>query len=57
MSYRNHQIDVSHTLTTYFFLGYFYTATVAYDSFVTDTFVFTAMAFEIFHWTKNAFAE
>jgi hypothetical protein len=57
MSYGDNQLDVSHTLTTYFLLRHLYTTTVADDSFVTDTFVLTAMAFVIFNRAKNTLAE
>ena len=57
MSHGHNQLDVSHTLTTYFFLGHFNTATVANDPFVTDPLVFTAMAFEILNRTEDALAE
>jgi hypothetical protein len=48
---------VTHALTTYFFLCYFYTTTVTNDSFVTDTLVFTAMTFVILYRTEDFFAE
>jgi len=57
MCYRNHQLDVSHTLTTYFLLSDLYTATVADNALVTDTLVLTAMAFIVFNRTKNTLAE
>jgi len=48
---------VAHTLTTYFFLCYLYTATITNDAFVANTFVFSTVAFVILDGTKNAFAE
>jgi len=57
MCYRNYEVDVPGTFASYFLFSYFYAASIAYDSFVTDSFVFSAMAFVIFYWTKNAFAE
>ena len=57
MRYRHHQLDVAHTLSTYFFLGHLYTATVADDAFVTDTLVFTAMTLIVLYRAEYAFAE
>src|SRR5690606_2245429 len=57
MSHRNYQADVAVTLSTYFFLGNFYTTTVANDSFVSDSLVFTASTFVILHRTEDFLAE
>ena len=57
MSYRHNQLDVSHTLATYFLFCHFHTATVADNAFVTDAFVLTAMALIVLDRTKNALAE
>ena len=48
---------MSHTFTAYFLFGYFNTATVANNSFVTDSFVFSAMAFIILYRSENPFAK
>ena len=57
MCHRNDELDVSHTLTTYFLLGHFHTTTVADNALVTDTLVLSAMAFIVFHRTEDTFAE
>ena len=55
--HRHHQLYMSHTFTAYFLFCNFYTTTVADDTFITDTLIFTAMAFVILNRTKNALAE
>ena len=50
-------MDVSHTFTTNFLLGNFHTTTIADNAFITDSFIFTAMAFIILNRTKNTFAK
>ena len=57
MSYGHNQLDVTHTLTTYFLLSNLYTATVADDTFITDTLVLTAMTLVILYRTEDALAE
>jgi len=57
MNYRNNQFDMSHTLTSYFFLGYFYTTTVTNNTLITDTLILTAIAFVVFYWTEYFFAK
>ena len=57
MCNRNHQLDVSHTLTAHFLLSYLYTATLAHNTFVTNTFVLTAMALIVLGRTEDALAE
>src|ERR1700755_1515098 len=54
---RNHQLNVAHTLTTYFLLCYFHTATVAHNTFITNALVLSAGTLVILNRTKNAFAE
>ena len=51
---RHHQLDVSHALATYFLLRHFDTTSIANNSFVSDSLVFTAMAFKILDRTKNS---
>jgi hypothetical protein len=53
----NNQLNMACPFPPDFFLGYFYPATIADDAFVTDTFVFSAMAFIILHRAKDPFAE
>ena len=57
MSHGHNELDVSHTLTAHFLFSHFHTTTVADDTFITDTLVFTAMTFIILDRTKNALAE
>ena len=57
MCYRNHQFDVAHALTTNFLLSYLYTATLADNTLVTNTFVLTAMALIVLNWTEDVLAE
>ena len=48
---------MTHSLTSYFLLSNFNTATVADNSFVTDSFILTAMTFPIFYRTENSLTE
>ena len=57
VSHRHNQLDMSHTFTAHFLFSNFHTTTVADDTFITDTLIFTAMAFVILNGTKNALAE
>src|SRR5690606_266690 len=55
--HRNYQIDMPHTVATYFLLCYFHTTTVANNTFVADSFIFTTGTFVILYRTKNALTE
>ena len=57
MSNRHNELDMSGAFASYFFLGNFHAATVADDTFITDTFVLTAMAFVILNRAEDTFAE
>ena len=57
MCYGNNQLDVTHTLTTYLLLCYLNTATLAHDTFITDSLVLSAMALIILYRTEYALAE
>ncbi len=57
MSNWHNKIDVTYSVSTYFFLSYFYTTTVTDNSFVTYSFIFTTSTFKIFYWSENTFAE
>ena len=57
MSHRNDQLDMPHPFTAYFFLRHFHTTTVTNDTFITDAFVFTAMALVILYRTENPLTE
>ena len=57
MSNRHYQLDVTATLTTYFLLGNFNTASVADNTFVADALVLTAMALIVLDRTEDALAE
>ena len=53
----HYKLNMSGTLAAYFLFGYFNTATVADDAFVTDALVLSAVAFVVLGRTENAFAE
>ena len=57
MSYRNDEFDMSHAFAAHFLFCHFYTTSVADNAFITYAFVFSAVAFVVFHRTKNALAE
>ena len=57
MSNRYTQLDMSHTLTTNLLLCYLYAATLAHDTFVTNTFVLSAVTLVILCRTENTLAE
>ena len=57
MSHRNHQLDMSHTLTSNLLLRNLNTTTVTNDTLVPNTFIFTAMTFVILHRTEDSLAE
>ena len=48
---------MSHTFATYFLFSNFYTTTVADNTFITDAFIFTAMAFVVFDRAEDTLAE
>ena len=48
---------MAHTLTTYFLLSHFHTATVADDAFISDSLLFTTMTFPILHRTEDSLTE
>jgi hypothetical protein len=50
MSDWHNKIDVTYSVSTYFFLSN--TTTVTNDSFVSDSFVFSTSTFKIFYWSK-----
>ena len=50
---RNHQIDMSHTLSAYFLFSYFDTTTITNNTSITDTLIFTTVTFIIFNRSKN----
>src|ERR1700754_3521139 len=57
MHHGHHQFDMAHALATHFLFGYFHTATVAHDAFITDTFVFSAGALIVLYRSEYALAE
>ncbi|MPM05098.1 hypothetical protein SDC9_51382 [bioreactor metagenome] len=57
MGNRNHQLNVTNAFATDFLFSHLNTTTIADNTFITDTFVFSAMTFKIFGRTKNTFAE
>ena len=48
---------MAHAVAAHFGVGHFHAAAFASDAAMTDTFVFTAIAFPVFGWTKDALAE
>ena len=57
MGHRNHQRDVSHALTTHFFLRHLDAAVVANDVLVPDALVLSAVAFPVLHRTEDTLTE
>ena len=57
MSHGHHQLDVAHALAAHLLLGNLNTATVAYDAFIADTLILSAMALVVLYRTEDAFAE
>lgn len=57
MGYGHNEFDVTHALTAYLLLRYLHTATLAHNTFVTDTFVLTAVALIVLGRTEDALAE
>ena len=53
--YRGGQLDVTHPLSSYFCFRYFYTALIAYDAFVTNSFIFPAVTFPVLCRSKDPF--
>ena len=56
MRYRGCEHDVSHTLSSYFSLGDFYTAAVADDTLVSDLLIFTTMTFPVLYRSEYLLA-
>ena len=57
MSHRNHQLDVSGTLTAHFLLCHLNTTTVTDDTLITDTLVLSAGTLIVLSRTEDALAE
>ena len=57
MGYRYDQLNMTSTFATDFFLGNFYTTTIADDSLITDALILTASALIILCRTKDSLAE
>ena len=57
MGYGHNEFDMTHALAAHFLLGDLNSASFAYDAFITDTLVLTAMALEILGRTEDALAE
>ncbi len=57
MSNRNYQVNVPHTFATHLLLSNLYSASVANDTFISDSLVLSAVALIVFNGTKNALAE
>ena len=54
---RHSELDVAHALTAYFLFCHLYTATVANDTLITDTFVLAAVALVVLGRAEYALAE
>ena len=54
---RYYQADMPHALAAHFLLRYFYTASLARDTFIFNTLILTAGALIVFRGTENALAE
>ena len=57
MSYRHYQVDMSGALTTYFLLCYLNATTVAYNTLITDTLVFSAGTLIVLGRTEDTLTE
>ena len=57
MRYRHYQIDMPHTLSTYFFLSYFHSTTITHDAFIADTLILTTSTLIVLHWAEDALTE
>ncbi len=57
MCHGHHQLDMSGTLTAHFLLGYLHAASVADNSFITDTLVLTASTLIVLSRTEDALTE
>ena len=57
MSNWNDELNMSHPFATYFLFRNLNTTTVADNAFITNTFVFTAMAFIVFYRTEYTFTK
>ena len=57
MSYRNDELNMSGTLTTYLLLSDFNTTTVTDDAFIADALILTAGALIVFCRTEDSLAE
>ena len=57
MSNGNNEVNVPHSLASYFLFGNFHTASVANDSFIPNTFVFSTITFVIFYRAKYSFTK
>ena len=51
------QLNVPHPFTTDFLFGHLDTTSITYNTFITDTLVFSTITFIVFYWTKNTFAK
>ena len=57
MGYGSSELYVTHSFPSDLCAGHFDTALFAGNALVTDTFIFTAMAFPVLHRSEDAFAE
>ena len=57
VSHGHYQLDMAHALAAYLLFGHHYTASVAYDAFVADAFVLSAMALVVLYGAEYLLAE
>jgi hypothetical protein len=57
MYYRNYEADMAHTFAAHLFLRYFHTTAIAYDTFISDTLILSAVALIVLYGTEDTFAE
>src|SRR5688572_9306971 len=57
MYHGHHQFDMAHAFAAHFLFGYFHTAAVAHDAFITNAFILTAGALIILYRSEDALAE
>ena len=57
MGHGHDELDMPHPFAAHLLLGHFHPASVAHDSFVTDSFVFAAMAFPVLGRTEDTLTE
>jgi hypothetical protein len=57
MHHRACKLDMTHTLTTYSTIGHFYSTSFTYDTFISDSFVFSTATFVWFYRSEDRLTE